>query len=142
MENLRHSKADRIQSQEASPAAPNKADQVVLVKQSMKDFAVAINNKNMEGFRKTISQLWQKQVTTEQLNKVFAPFIENDIDLTALDPLEPSLDNEAKIDENGVLTIVGRYPTKPSQVTFEQKYIYEGTSWKLVGLNVNIKKAT
>lgn len=130
-----------LQSQDASPSVPNKAEQVALIKQSMKNFAVASNNKNMESFRKTISQLWQKQVTTEQLNQAFAPFIEKGIDLTVLDPLEPSFDNEPKIDKNGVLTITGRYPTRPSQLTFEQQYIYEGTSWKLVGFKVNIQKA-
>jgi uncharacterized protein YxeA len=131
-----------LQSQDASPALPSKADQVALTKQSMRDFAAGINSKNMESFRKTISQFWQKQVTTDQLNQAFTPFIEKNLDLTVLEPLDPTFDTESKINEDGVLVISGHYPTKPSQVTFEHQYIYEGTAWKLVGFKVNIQKAT
>jgi hypothetical protein len=128
-----------LQSEEASPAVPNKADQVAMIKQAMRDFATSVNNKNMEHFRNSISQLWQKEVTTEKLNTVFAPFIEKAIDLTILEKHEPTIDGEPKLGENGRLVIKGVFPTKPSQVYFEQKFIYEGTAWKLVGLSVDIK---
>ena len=56
-----------------------------------------------------------------------------------LDNYSPSFDEKASINEDGVLVIKGRYPTQPSQVYFEQKYITEGQDWKVIGLNVNIK---
>lgn len=128
-----------IQSQASSPSIPAKEVQIALVKQSMHDFAVSVNNKNMEHFRSTVSQLWQKQFTTEKLNEAFKAVIDAGIDLTVLDGLAPLFAGEPSIDENGVLTIEGRYATKPSQVAFRQSYIYEGAAWKLVGFNINIK---
>ena len=47
--------------------------------------------------------------------------------------------NEPKVDDVGVLLLSGYYPTKPSQVYFEHKYIYEGVSWKLVGFKIEAK---
>lgn len=126
---------------DAANSLPSKADQVALTKQSMRDFAAGINGKNMESFRQTISKLWQEQVTTEELNKAFATFMEQNLDLTVLEPLEPLFDNEPKINQDGVLVITGHYPTEPSRVTFEHKYIYEDTAWKLVGFSVDIQEA-
>jgi hypothetical protein len=123
---------------DAANSLPSKADQVALTKQSMRDFAAGINGKNMESFRQTISKFWQEQVTTEELNKAFATFMEQNIDLTVLEPLEPVFDGEPRIDEDGFLVITGNYPTEPSQVAFVLKYLYEGTAWKLVGFNIDI----
>ena len=63
----------------------------------------------------------------------------NHISVMVLDNLTPVFDENPTIDKNGVLLIKGHYPTQPNQVLFEQKYIFEGSSWKLVGLKVQIK---
>lgn len=124
----------------ASPAAiPGKAEQIALSKQSMHDFALSLKNKNMEHFRSTVSKMWQSQFTTEKLNEGYASVIKADLDLTVLDSLQPVLDGDATINEDGVLVIKGHYPTKPSVVSFECKYIYEGISWKLIGFFLDIK---
>jgi hypothetical protein len=128
-----------LRPQGSSPAIPGKADQVSLVKQSMHDFVVSVQNKNMEHFRSTVSQLWQKQYTAEQLNQAFKSIIDSDANWSVLDDVDPILANEPKVDDNAVLFLAGYYPTKPSQVYFEQKYIYEGVSWKLVGFKIEAK---
>ncbi|MDD1609830.1 MAG: hypothetical protein LUO95_04275 [Methylococcaceae bacterium] len=56
-----------------------------------------------------------------------------------LESVAPVLSAEVNIDENGVILLAGYYPTKPSQVQFEQKYIYAGTAWKLVGFSIEAK---
>jgi len=134
-----HNSPAGLQSQDSALPLPSHADQVALVKQSMRDFAAGINSKNMESFRETISQLWKKQITTEQLNELFVTFMEQNLDLTVLEPLEPVFDGEPRIDEDGVLEITGSYPTEPSQVAFVLRYFYEGTAWELLGLNIRIK---
>ncbi|WP_076791085.1 hypothetical protein [Chlorobium sp. KB01] len=123
----------------SATTVPGKAEQIALARQSMHDFALSIKSKNMGHFRTTISNMWQSQFTTEKLNEGYAPIIKADIDLTVLDPLVPILDQEASINQDGVLIIKGHYPTKPSVVSFESKYIYEGISWKLIGFFLDIK---
>jgi hypothetical protein len=128
-----------LQSSDAAPAAPAKADQVALVKQSMRDFIVSLDGKNMEHFRSTVSKMWQKQHTTEQLNGAFKALINTGANWSVLNNLEPVLAGESTVDKDGVLVVSGYYPTTPRKVHFEQKYIYEGIGWKLLGLNIEVK---
>ena len=128
-----------LQSEDTSPTIPGKADQMALVKQSIHDFIVSVEQKNMEHFRSTTSQLWQKQHTTEQLNQAFKAIIDSGANWSVLDSFQPVFSSEAKVDESGVLLLAGYYPTKPSQVNFELKFIYEGVSWKLIGFNIQAK---
>jgi hypothetical protein len=128
-----------LQSEDSSPTAPNKADQISLVKQSMHDFIISVEKKNMEHFRSTVSHLWQQQHTTETLNKAFEKIINSGGNWQVLEGLTPVLSSDAKIEENGVLLLTGQYLTKPSQVNFEQKYVYEELSWKLIGFNIEAR---
>jgi hypothetical protein len=127
-------------TQGPSPAVPlSRAEQMSLVKKSMRDFIVSMNDKSMEKFRSTVSQLWQKQHTTEQLNQAFRQVIDSGLKWSLLEDLDPVLADDAKIDENGVLLLAGYYPTKPAQVNFEQSFVYEGLSWKLSGFKIETK---
>jgi hypothetical protein len=128
-----------LQSEATSPAIPSSADRVALVRRAMHDFAVSVNSKSMEHFRGTVSQLWQKQFTTEKFEKAFSLAYDLGVDFTVLDGFEPVLEPVSELGENGELILKGQFPTKPNQVHFEQKYIYEGLGWKLLGFNFNIK---
>lgn len=129
-----------LQSEVSSPTVPSKTDQVVLVKRSMHEFALSVNSKSMQHFRSTVSQTWQRQVTTEQLDQVFGKAYGIGVDLTVLDKIEPVLDGQVALGKNGELVLRGYYATRPDQVSFEQSYVYEGIGWKLLGFGFNIKK--
>jgi hypothetical protein len=126
-----------IQSGDNNPPStpPDKTQQIALVKQSIHDFVLSVGKKDMSHFRSTVSVLWQQQSTDDSLNQSFNSIIATGSDWSVLNSVEPEL-SEAKIDENGVLHLSGRYPTKPSQVTFQQSYIYEGSAWKLMGFSI------
>ena len=112
---------------------------IALVKESMRMFSLSVNAKNFSEFHKSISRLWQREVTVSRLNQAFKPFMDNNINLLPLDNITPVFDVTPSVDDRGVLTIKGYYPTKPSRVTFEFGYVYEGASWKLARTKVNIK---
>ena len=128
-----------LQTGQTSPTIPAKADQVALVKRSMHDFGVSVNNKSMEHFHSTISQLWQKQFTVGKLEEAFSKIYGRGMDFTELDDMEPIVEPVSELGENGVLILKGYFQTKPKQVHFVQKYIYEGTGWKLIGFSFDIK---
>lgn len=128
-----------LQTDGASPDIPGKPAQVELVRQSIRDFAISVDNKSMEHFRGTLSNLWQKQTTAAELDKVFGKTYGADLNFAALDGVEPVLEPVDSLDANGVLIIKGYFPTKPDQFHFQQKYIHEGTNWKLIGFSFNIK---
>jgi hypothetical protein len=126
-------------SSSSAATVPTPAEQITLVKQSMHDFLISVGEKDMTHFRSTISSLWQNQFTTEQLNQAFKSITDAQADWSVLDTVAPVLLPDVKIDENGVLLLKGLYSTQPNQVQFEQKYIYEGTAWKLIGFSVQAK---
>jgi hypothetical protein len=128
-----------LQTEQASPTIPSKPDQAMLVKRSMHDFALSVNSKSMEHFHSTVSQLWQHEFTVEKFNEVFGKIFGSGLDLTILDGFEPVIEPVAELGEHGVLILIGHFPTEPKQVHFEQKYIYEGIGWKLVGFSFNTK---
>jgi hypothetical protein len=104
----------------------------------MHDFLISVKQKDMSHSHHTLSQMWQKQISTEELNAVFISIIDSGANWPAVDTLAPELSSDAKIDENGVLSLAGRYPTTP-ELNFEMKYIYEATSWKLIGFSLEAK---
>lgn len=118
---------------------PDLATRTALAKRSMHDFAVALEEGTMASFYPTLSALWRNQTNVEELDTAFAVFFEQDIKLLSLDAMQPKFDGDPTIDDNGVLTLTGHYETSPSVVHFSQRYILEGTDWRLLGINVQLK---
>ena len=135
-----HKPAAGLQASDASPELPTRADQIALVKQSIRDFLAAVAKKDMTSFHASLSRMWQKQITVDKLDKAFRSVIDAKVDWAALNDLQPELSATPRIDENGVLILAGRYPTQPIHVTFEQKYVHEGVAWKLIGFNFQAQK--
>lgn len=122
-----------LQAETDSQGLPSATDQIVLVKESMRNFAISVDQKSMAHFRGTVSRLWQRQVTTEQLEEAFASVY--GLDFSVLNDLEPTLEPPSSLGEDGELVLTGHYPTTPKRLRFEQSYVYEGVSWKLFGFS-------
>jgi len=127
----------------ALPAAevPDEADIQTLAEDSLRSFGQGLKDKDFSEFYDDIATAWQKQTTAEKLMEAFSKFLDKDIDLPAIvDQLEPVFKPAPTIDSsNDVLLIQGYYPTKPSQLNFQLKYLEEEGDWKLVGINIDIK---
>ena len=121
--------------------APSEEDQIALVEESLTVFGESINAADFTPFIEHISKAWRDGgVTAEQLNEAFADFIDSNVDIPLmLDSLTPAFDSEPTVADNGILTIAGQYPSTPSKLHFEIKYIKEGNTWKVVGTAVNLK---
>ncbi|MCC2113253.1 MAG: hypothetical protein KDJ16_14555 [Hyphomicrobiales bacterium] len=118
---------------------PPNDDLVAMVNATTQTFGRSILAKSMDEFYGAVSDTWQRQTTVEELNSAFKPFIDAELNLSGLSGISPVFDKEPTIGENGVLVIEGHYPSTPLRVNFQQKYVQEGTAWKLLGLNVNVK---
>ena len=116
--------------------APDQAE--ALVKASMLDFALAVKAKDFTAFHKHIAKFWQVRTSAGELAQIFKAFIDQEIDLTVLDDLRPTLTKKPAVNSQSWLVVEGAYATKPSAVDFSLKYIKEGVDWKLVGIEVNI----
>lgn len=122
-----------------TPGIPGKAEQVALVRRSMRDFAISVNAESMEHFHSAASRLWQRQVTAAKLDEIFAITYNAGLDFTVLDDVEPTIEPVSALGENGELILKGNFPTTPVQLEFEQTYVYEGIGWKLLGFAIDFK---
>ena len=102
-------------------------------------FNVAIQTKSFDNFYGHIAKLWQKETTPEKLLEIFQSFIDKKINIALIVKEEPAFDGTPAVNEDGLLAMKGSYPTQPSKVFFQLKYVYEDESWKLVGINVQVK---
>ncbi len=106
---------------------------------SLLAFNKALKAKSFEGFYGQIAKLWQAQTTPAKLKEIFQAFLDRDAHISGIADVEPVFDSKPALDSDGFLVLKGSYPTQPSKVLFELKYIYEEEIWELVGINVNIK---
>ncbi|MEH6789134.1 DUF4864 domain-containing protein [Parasphingorhabdus sp.] len=117
---------------------PSRAKQSELEKGTIAAFSASLADRDMTKLYDHSSQLWQQQTSVEELENVFGEFYEYAPGYAAIARLNPVLDDATIDGETQVLTIKSHYPVEPSAVYFENKYIYEGTDWKLMGLNLKI----
>jgi hypothetical protein len=118
---------------------PSNRELKTLALDSLLLFNDAIQAKSFDGFYRQISELWQKEVTADKLQEIFQGFIDKKIDLTPITKVEPAFAGTPAVNDDGLLVVKGSYPTQPSKVVFELKYVYEKESWKLGGINVQVK---
>lgn len=86
-----------------------------------------------------ISKLWQAQTTADEIATAFQVFVEREIDLSAIQQVEPVFE-PAQLDSEGALRVSGYYPTTPVRVVFQLRFVHESDGWKLLGIQVDLKE--
>lgn len=120
---------------------PSEEEAKRLALDSLLVFNKAVQEKNFDGLYAQTAKLWQAQTTPAKLAAIFQPLILIGSDLSPIAKMEPVFDPKPALNENSLLVLKGSYPAQPGKVSFELKYVYEEQSWKLVGINVNLKKS-
>ncbi len=127
-----------VKPSDAPGRVPNEQDARALALESLLAFNRAVQAKNFTTFHRQIAAVWREQITPEELRKAFAPFIEQEVDISPIAGLQPVFDPAPGFDENGFLLLQGHYPTTPSKVAFKLRYIQEAGQWQLVNIAVNV----
>jgi hypothetical protein len=123
---------------EDASKVPTNKELKTLALDSLLLFNVAVQTKSFEDFYSHTAKLWQKQTSPEKLREIFQSFIDEKVNIALIVKEEPAFDGTPAVNGDGLLVIKGSYPTQP-KVSFELKYVYEGESWKLFGINVQVK---
>ena len=87
-----------------------------------------------------ISKTGRSRTSPEELEKAFTSFIEHGVDIAAIGQAKPAFDPAPVIDGGGRLLVKGMYPTKPARVFFNLEYVFEDEEWRLIGIDVQIKR--
>lgn len=125
---------------EKTGPVPTEKEAKRLAVDSLLAFDKALRAKNFDSFYGQIAKLWQAQTTAAKLKEIFQPFLAQDATIAGISEVEPVFDSKPEINSDGFLVLKGSYPTQPSKVFFELKYVYEDELWELVGINVNLKQ--
>ena len=105
---------------------------------SLHTLGEALHDNNMSKFYESISEIWQKETSVKELNKIYGVFKEKGVNLLALDRAVPQL-TVASIDKNQILTLGGYYVFGKNRLIFREKYVVQKRVWKLAGLSIEIK---
>lgn len=82
----------------------------------------------------------QKEIGASRLLRAFQPFVEKNIDMSAIENKAPIFDAPPQVSTDGLLILSGRYETEPYKVIFSMKFVYELPKWKLFGIDVSLRK--
>lgn len=121
------------------PSLPPVGELNKLATQSLLNFSQAAQAKDFGAFHATLAGPFQRTKTPEELLTIFRSFVDQGINLAGIAEMTPVFDPAPSINEDGLLRLQGRYPTRPSQVIFDMKYIQENGIWRLMGINVKVK---
>lgn len=118
---------------------PSLEESAELVKTTTSDFAAAVNNNDFTEFHATVAQEFQEQLSPEKFAEVFATFIDQEIDLSVLEDMEPAFTSDPGLSADKTLLLEGYFPSTPMRTYFSYTYVKRPAGWKLLGLDVNIK---
>ena len=110
-----------------------------LVKENLLRFNEAIAANSFDDFYDSVAAKWQDQLTKGQLKRAFQPFVEKKVSLAGIQTMDPVWDAPVTVGTDGLLVLSGSYPTDPYRVHFSMKFLYELPTWKLFGLDVNLR---
>lgn len=126
--------------QPSSLPLPDRPAAVALVSATMEAFAQALTTKDFVTFYRSISVRWQKQTSPEKIAIALDAFTPFGPDVRqAIHHQEPMLNSRPLIDSENVLNLQGFYRIEATKMLFQLKYVYESSSWKLFGINVEVK---
>jgi hypothetical protein len=120
--------------------APSATLQEILIKVSLLTFNDANLTGNYSVFHARLSKPFRDQYPPERLAEGFKGFRDQKIDLDLIAVKQPIPVEEAKVDDRGVLTLKGYFDTQPSRVNYDLAFIMSDGDWKLIRINVDVKK--
>jgi hypothetical protein len=118
---------------------PSPFVQEVLVKSILLTLNDAVTSDNFTVLHAKISKPFREQFPPEKLRAVFKDLIEKRAVFDAIVAKPPVPDGEAKIDDNQVLRLKGRFETSPKQVKYQLGFIASDGQWKLSAITIDIE---
>ena len=118
---------------------PGPSAQEVLVKSILVTLNDAVASDNFTVLHAKISKPFREQFPPEKLRAVFKDLVEKHAVFDAVVAQKMIPDEDAKIDDKGVLTLKGRFQTSPKQVKYQLGFIESEGAWKLSGVTIDIE---
>ena len=118
---------------------PGPSAQEVLVKSILVTLNDAVATDNFTILHAKISKPFRDQFPPEKLRAVFKNLVEKHAVFDAVVAEKMISDEDAKIDDKGVLNLKGRFQTAPKQIKYQLGFIESEGVWKLSGVAIDIE---
>jgi hypothetical protein len=118
---------------------PSPFVQEVLIKSILVTLNDAVASDNFTVFHAKISKPFRDQFPPERLQATFKDLVDKHAVFDAVVAKPIIADEEARIDEKGVLRLKGHFETTPKQVKYQLGFIPSDGSWKLSGVTIDIE---
>jgi hypothetical protein len=118
---------------------PSPFVQEVLVKSILVTLNDAVAADNFAAFHAKISKPFREQFPPEKLRAIFKDLIEKHAVFDAVVASPVIAEEDARIDEKGVLRLKGRFDTTPKKVKYQLGFIPSDGQWKLSGVAIDIE---
>jgi len=134
-------RSEQSQQDEGIRELPDQQTQLLLAREVLSVFVASVEQKSMQALFSSAAAIWQKNITINKLDAAFERFYSEDTTLLGqIKNRQPVFEHIAKLDDEGFMLIAGFYDLDAQKLSFEQRYIYEGLGWKLVGLDVRLTR--
>ena len=125
----------------AQNKVPNERTLETLVKSNLVSFNDAVVTGNFAVLHARLAKPLRDKYSPDQLAQIFKEFAEKKAEFYVITTYKPTYDPPPAIDGEGKLLAKGIFPTEPSKVGFDLKFIPSDGEWRLIGINVTMKKA-
>ncbi|WGR99128.1 hypothetical protein MTX26_33945 [Bradyrhizobium sp. ISRA443] len=118
---------------------PSPFVQEVLIKSILVSLNDAVAADNFTVFHAKISKPFRDQFPPDKLKTIFKDLVDKHAVFDAIVAKPIILDQDAKIDDRGVLQLKGHFDTTPKQVKYQLGFIPSDGAWKLSGISIDIE---
>ena len=118
---------------------PSPFVQEILIKSILVTLNDAVASDNFTILHAKISKPFRDQFPPDKLRAVFKDLVEKHAVFDAIVASPVIAEEEAKIDEKGVLRLKGRFDTSPKKVKYQLGFIPSDGQWKLSGITIDIE---
>ena len=130
-------RSQQSQQNEEIRELPDQPTQLLLAKATLSAFVTSVQQRTMQPLFSGAAAIWQNTTTINKLDTAFERFYAEDTRLLSeINNQQPIFEHVAKLDDEGFMLMAGFYTLEAQKLNFEQRYIYEGLGWKLVGLDL------
>ena len=123
----------------AAQDMPSPFVQEVLIKSILVSLNDAVASDNFTVFHAKLSKPFRDQFPPEKLRAIFKDLIDKHAVFDAVVAKPFVSDEDARIDEKGVLRLKGHFETTPKQVKYQLGFIPADGQWKLSGVTIDIE---
>lgn len=137
--------APKAQVQKPSPPKAPKDVSGPEMSMLIRGTIVALHQANVTGNYTVLRDLGASSLrqtnSPADLAVLFAEFRERRFNLAPAVLFDAVLDQKPKLTPNGLLQVIGHFPTKPQEVLFDMTFLYEAGAWRLALLRVGSRMA-